>query len=284
MYDGDRGPHRAAGLPRHAERRDGIGVPAPSASSRRPLPPLSPAAWLRYGRIRALLRPLPIRSVLEVGAGQGALGARLACDYDYLGVEPDTRSARVAAERVATAGGRVECCALEDLDATGTFDLVCAFEVLEHLADDRAALAAWHARVRPGGWLLLSVPAWQERMGPADDRVGHYRRYAPDDLTRVLEAAAFVDVHTELYGFPLGYWLEAVRNRLAARRPADTDPTEGTAKSGRWLQPPSWAGAATMLATLPFRAVQRPFARSRRLGTGVIALARRPATGGGSAA
>ena len=54
---------------------------------------------------------------------------------------------------------------------TGAFDLVMAFEVLEHIEDERGALASWVARVRPGGHLLLSVPAHHRRWGPLG-RVG----------------------------------------------------------------------------------------------------------------
>jgi len=45
------------------------------------------------------------------------------------------------------------------------YDMVCAFEVLEHLKRDEAALRDWITLVRPGGHLVLSVPAGPERFG-----------------------------------------------------------------------------------------------------------------------
>jgi SAM-dependent methyltransferase len=224
-------------------------------------PPLTPNAWLRWDVVRRLLDGLEdVERVIEVGAGEGALGARLARRYTYVGVEPDPRSRARARERVGTV---VE--ALPD----DTFDLVCAFEVLEHVEDDGAELRLWRDRLRPGGWLLLSVPAHEKRFGPADRRVGHFRRYEPDRLATLLAETGFETSRVVSYGFPLGYALEAGRHVLAKRGEG-----EGTAGSGRWLQPSDRLGWATRLGTAPFRLLQRPFARTR-LGTGIVALARR---------
>lgn len=245
----------------------------------RRLPPLSLSAWLRYDVVRRVLRALPVQQVqqvLEVGTGQGALGTRLAADYDYTGVEPDARSCATARRRLAALGrGHIAHSDVAGLGGDARFDVVCAFEVLEHLADDDAALREWRERVRPGGWLLLSVPAWSHRWGAADELVGHYRRYSPAQLAARLGQAGFADARIHLYGFPLGYVLEAVRNAAARRARRGDDAGARTAASGRWLQPPAWLGAATMLVTLPFRILQRPFTRTR-LGTGIVAVARRP--------
>ncbi len=65
--------------------------------------PLTPNAWLRYELIKRIL-PAGISDVLEIGCGQGALGARLAQRYRYLGVEPDPESWSVAKTRFGAAG------------------------------------------------------------------------------------------------------------------------------------------------------------------------------------
>ncbi|HEY6791083.1 MAG TPA: class I SAM-dependent methyltransferase, partial [Trebonia sp.] len=128
---------------------------APGTASRgvNAIAPLAPNAWLRFDLVERML-PAGVTDVLEIGCGGGAFGARLAQRYNYLGVEPDIESCKVAQQRVAAGGaGEVRNILAEDL-GDAQFDLVCAFEVLEHIDDDAAAVKDWLARVRPGGWLL----------------------------------------------------------------------------------------------------------------------------------
>ncbi|MGD0245742.1 MAG: methyltransferase domain-containing protein [Streptosporangiaceae bacterium] len=236
--------------------------------------PLTPNAWLRYDLIRRMLPP-DVTDVLEVGCGQGALGVRLARFYRYVGVEPDRASWTVAHNRVSAAGtGEVRNVAVREL-GDSPFDLICAFEVLEHVEDDAAALKEWAERLRPGGWLLLSVPAHQRRFGPADDLVGHFRRYDPDAMKALLAGLGFTQIQLRQYGFPLGYLLEAGRNRIARRRlsrAGGLSAAERTAGSGRLLQPSSGLrGRAARWGTAPFRILQRAFPHT---GTGLIVLAR----------
>jgi SAM-dependent methyltransferase len=236
--------------------------------------PLTPSAWLRYDLIRRML-PAGVTDVLEVGCGQGALGARLAQRYRYLGVEPDLASWSVAERRISAAGsGQVRNVAVEALGSE-QFDLVCAFEVLEHIEDDATAVKQWAARLKAGGWLLLSVPAHQRRYGPADKLVGHFRRYDPDAIAALLASCGFAEIEVRSYGVPLGYLLEAARNLIGRRRLAAAQTqsvAERTAGSGRWLQPSgSVAGAAIRWGTAPFLMLQRAFPKT---GTGLVVLAR----------
>ncbi|HEY0804025.1 MAG TPA: class I SAM-dependent methyltransferase [Pseudonocardiaceae bacterium] len=236
--------------------------------------PLTPNAWLRFDVVERLLPP-DVTDVLEVGCGQGAFGVRLARRYRYLGVEPDVLSYEVALRRMAATGrGEVRNIAVGELDDE-RFDLACAFEVLEHIEDDTAALRDWATRLRPGGWLLLSVPAHQRRYGPADELVGHFRRYDPPAMTELLTDCGFGDITTRLFGMPLGYLLEAGRNAVGRRRLAGVagkSAAERTAGSGRLMQPAgSVRGVATRWATAPFRLAQRAFPAT---GPGLVVRAR----------
>jgi SAM-dependent methyltransferase len=230
-------------------------------------------AWLRWDGVRRALRSTRPSSILEIGAGQGAVGARLAARGDYVGVEPDAESAAVARRRVGANGAVIEG-TIDDAPPDLRADLVCAFEVLEHIEDDVAALGSWRQRLTPGGFILISVPAHQHRFGPADELVGHHRRYGRDDLRTAVEAVGFTVRRIEPYGFGLGHALEAARNRIVARR-LDGRHDVGTPGSGRLFQPGRGVGVLTALVALPGRAVQRLSPRPDR-GVGWLLLAEAP--------
>ncbi|PFG44322.1 2-polyprenyl-3-methyl-5-hydroxy-6-metoxy-1,4-benzoquinol methylase [Isoptericola jiangsuensis] len=263
------------------------GVGAAFRHRARGFAPLAPHAWLRWDVVR---RALPRRpsTVLEIGSGQGAVGMRIAARHDYTAVETDETSWRVATGRITGVAPDARVLHGDEsvLDAAERFDVVCAFEVIEHVDDDAAALAAWAGRLRPGGMLLLSTPAWPDRFGPWDVLAGHYRRYDPADLAARLRAAGLVDVDVRCYDAPLGYLLEAVRNPLARRRErAATAHRPGpsadgaelarqTAGSGRRLQPSSrTVGTLIAVGVAPFRLWQRALPRH---GTGLVAVAHAP--------
>ena len=236
---------------------------------------MPPNAALRWHLVSERITEIQPTTILECGAGQGSVGSRLCREYDYVGIEPDATS-RQTAESRCTEGTRL----LSDIDqlADGeTFDLLCAFEVLEHIEDDKGVLARWVDHVRPGGHVLVSVPADPERFAPADELAGHFRRYSDADLSALFESAGLISLSVEHYGFPLGLALEAGRNTIARRRlTAENDPGDvaaRTAGSGRHLQPPTWTGAAIWWGTGPFRHLQR---RYPHRGPGLVGLARRP--------
>jgi len=77
-----------------------------------------------------------------------------------------------------------------DLDPyAGTFDVVTAFDVLEHLADDAAGLARLRSLLVPGGQLVLTVPAYDFLWSGEDVVSAHHRRYTRRLLERVCRAA-----------------------------------------------------------------------------------------------
>ena len=63
-----------------------------------------------------------------------------------------------------------------------SFDLVAALDVLEHVEDDGASAHALVSLVRPGGWLIVTVPAHQALWGTHDRRLHHLRRYGRRQL------------------------------------------------------------------------------------------------------
>jgi SAM-dependent methyltransferase len=238
------------------------------------VPPLAANATLRWSVVKPVLERLQPRRILEIGCGQGGFGARMASHSEYVGVEMDYESFRVAEARVSRAGGRVMLGSLDVLGDPRPFDLVCAFEVLEHIEFDVDAVAEWSRYLGPEGAVLVSVPAWPNRFGAWDSLVGHYRRYTPDELRQTLSQAGLRDIEHTMYGWPLGYLTEPVRNAIARRsRHRGTDSMEDrTATSGRSLQIDGILGRAVMTAASPFSYAQRLRPAS---GTGIVGLGRR---------
>lgn len=210
-----------------------------------PNSPLGPNKSLRFDAVqRALVdaRHHPKR-ILEIGCGQGAFASRLAQLGDYIGLEPDQSSFAIAEQRLGRLGrGEVRNVDFEQLKTEPDFDLVCAFEVLEHLVDDRAAVMGWSKVLAPDGLLLISTPADPKRYSPYDKYVGHIRRYEPEVLREILLSAGLSDVRVERYGFPFYNLVEWIYGRLAkirSRRPQEASAQERTSESGRVFLTPS---------------------------------------------
>jgi SAM-dependent methyltransferase len=251
-----------------------------TVTHREALPPLAIRAQLRWDVVRPIMTILSPSTTIEIGTGQGAMGARIATmtSRSYMGLELDETSFELAKARIEPLGGVIHRERLEVIDPAPA-QLVCAFEVLEHIEDDRGALETWVRYVAPGGHLLLSVPAHQRRFGPMDTHAGHFRRYSPAELSELVRGAGLVDVVVRLYGAPLGYALEAVRNRIDAKRLADARASGVTmetltAASGRTFQfeRRSWRSDLATIGTLPFRYLQRVWPD----GVGLVLLARKP--------
>jgi SAM-dependent methyltransferase len=75
--------------------------------------------------------------------------------------------------------------------ASGGADVVLAFDVLEHLADDAGALREFFRVLRPGGLLWVSVPADMRLWSAHDVAVGHVKRYSRAELVRAVRGAGF---------------------------------------------------------------------------------------------
>jgi SAM-dependent methyltransferase len=252
----------------------------PIQPSKPSVPPLSVHAWLRYDAVRRLLERVDGGTALEIGVGQGSLGVLLARRFDYTGIDLDEEALSTARERFARYGVDASKLIHGGLETVAgrTFDLVCAFEVLEHFERDVAALAEWRQYLKRGGVILLSVPAGPDRFAKADVKAGHYRRYDRPSINKALTSAGFTDVRVLNYGVPAGYVLEAARNLLARRQlKRDLTPEQRTLSSGRWLQPPDAAAPIMRAIAWPLTLAQRPFMDSDR-GTGLVALAALPQT------
>ena len=129
---------------------------------------------------------------LEVGCGTGTVlhgVSRAFPAMELFASEPFVEGLAFAQQRVRHAtylqmDGRAIPFAEE-------FDVIGAFDVLEHIDEDEAVLAQMHRAARKGGGLLLAVPQHQFLWSPQDDAAGHVRRYNASDMRVKLERAGF---------------------------------------------------------------------------------------------
>jgi SAM-dependent methyltransferase len=126
--------------------------------------------------------------VLDVGCGAGATTIALRSSGRVLGVDFGPEAVSAARGRGLEVA-RMEAGGLAVQD--GAFDVAVALDVLEHLDDDGAAARELHRALRPGGRLLVTVPAYQWLWSSHDEALGHRRRYRRGQLRAVLEAAGF---------------------------------------------------------------------------------------------
>lgn len=130
------------------------------------------------------------RRVLDAGAGIGTFTAEVADGRDVVALEPDPAFVPALRARFADAANvTVRDCPVEELDDEAGFDTILCFNVLEHIAADEAVLTRFASLLRPGGSLLLLVPAHPAAYGRIDDILGHERRYAKRELAQKLEFA-----------------------------------------------------------------------------------------------
>lgn len=135
---------------------------------------------------------LEAQTFLEVGCGTGFVLAGVSA------VLPQLRlfGSEISSAGLAYAARRVEGAELFQMDArvipfSEEFDVIGAFDVLEHIQEDELALREMHCAVRPGGGIVLTVPQHGFLWSQADEHACHVRRYAARDLTAKVEAAGF---------------------------------------------------------------------------------------------
>jgi SAM-dependent methyltransferase len=160
----------------------------------------------------ARARPYLGRRVLDAGAGIGTFTAlAAAAGAEVTALEPNPAFVSHLRERFPEVTV-VEAPAEALWPGLGEFDSILCLNVLEHVRDDAAALRGFCEALRPGGALLLLVPAHPRLYGGYDRAAGHERRYDRRTLRARVEAAGF-DVETLRHVNPLGAlgWLVRVR-------------------------------------------------------------------------
>jgi SAM-dependent methyltransferase len=230
--------------------------------------------WYRGRRriIRAELDRLPLpvgAQVLDAGCGSGRTLVELQRYGDVRGIELSEDAAEMARGRGT---GEVVTGRLEELPWTqATFDLITCLDVIEHTPDDRLTLRELRRVCKPGGWLLVTVPAYQALWSAHDEANHHYRRYSRRGLrAAALDAGWRVERITSFNSMLLA---PAAAVRLAERRWRRNGSADATLHLG-----PEWINRA--LET-PLRIEARWLERGRTLSAGLslMAVLRNPPAG-----
>ncbi len=143
--------------------------------------------------VRAPIHNLPDGfRILEVGCGSGNVLRVLKAVADGRGsVEGLEVSAPAAAAARIRTGLPITNAYLADLHAPKRYDVIAAFDVLEHISDEHAVLQQMRERVTDGGRVILTVPAHPALWSAFDVASEHMRRYTAVALTRALTKAGF---------------------------------------------------------------------------------------------
>lgn len=230
--------------------------------------------WMAYrvDRVMAELERLAVPSdaplkAIDVGSGHGAFRGQMeartrwtidCCDLDIGGLErtPRGRGRRLHYD-ITTRHPSME----------EAYDVVFAMDVLEHVAPPEDFVEHLYFLMRPGGWLVVNVPAIQHLFSPYDRAVGHLRRYNKRLLREHLGDGQLLDVRT------VQYWGMSMVPALLARIAVVRDALDADTVIERGFAPPSDLVNRLMYRTLR---LEGRVLGSPPLGTSLLALARRP--------
>ncbi|MBM3139127.1 MAG: class I SAM-dependent methyltransferase [Chloroflexi bacterium] len=228
--------------------------------------------WWHRGRQRIVKRVLsryvPSGSrILDVGCGPGGTTQSYAGNGRVLAADASPESTRIARSRGLT---------VATMEAThlavrpGSCDAIVSLDLIEHIDDDERALREMYDALRPGGALVVTVPAYQFLWSSHDVAVGHKRRYTKGQLVRLAKRAGF---EIELAAYAMSsIFPAAMAIRLAERlRPKREHPQANFVKLPRVAN--ALLERIVGLGPQPLRFVPVPF------GLSIVLVGRRPADG-----
>lgn len=248
-----------------------------------------PGTWCINSAFLEMIGPLSLtETFIEIGPGEGKVSAFL-CSKGLKGFGVDfsrpmldklrdRMDNHIQAERYSI----IEADVMKQ-DISVQADLVFSIMVLEHIEDDAAFLERMKRLIKPGGKLLICVPARMDKWGIEDELYGHYRRYWRSDLLDRFKQLDLVDIRVWSVAVPIANALLGAsnltirRSHVMARKALSL--SEQTKLSGLKDVPcktlfPSWVKFVLNRYTmLPFLVLQRLFYNSD-IGLSLIACGR----------
>jgi SAM-dependent methyltransferase len=148
---------------------------------------------------------LPVNAeILEIGCGMGGNipmlqqhGSVSAVEMDDFALAYTKKTYDISAHK-----GHLP----DKINCSGHYNLICLFDVLEHVKEDDQALLTVSTLLAPNGYLLITVPAYQWLFGAHDRLLHHFRRYTRESLLRKLRRANLMVLYSTYFNsllFPL---------------------------------------------------------------------------------
>ena len=152
-----------------------------------------------------ILRYFKGRTLIDFGAGIGTFARRLRQkNIDVDCIEPDPQLREALEYEGFTSYAQLS-------HMVKKVDGIYSINVLEHIKDDTAAVKEINERLKPGGVVIIYVPAFQSLYSALDKKIGHHRRYAKEDLERLFEDFEIITIeYVDSLGFIISSLLKKV--------------------------------------------------------------------------
>lgn len=139
-------------------------------------------------------------TIANIGCGAGHFSSDLIRHgYRCDSFEPDPVAFAIAQKRLSMFSS-VYNTGIFDIPDHLQYEMVTMHDVLEHIEDDSTAISRLGKMIKPGGHLIITVPAMQSLFGSHDEQLGHFRRYSRKSLKSLMQGE-FEILTVRYYGF-----------------------------------------------------------------------------------
>lgn len=175
-----------------------------------------PYANAKYEVILNWLKGGKIKTILNAGCGSGELSFILASNgYTVTGFDLDRDYVNLAnknAQKLKMKNCSFKVSGIENYKSHTKYDCVIATDVLEHIENDKYAFEKLLSFTKPGGSVIITVPAGQYLFGFHDEQLGHFRRYSIDNFKKIVPKNLKIK-QIRYFGFfliPVAFWISKI--------------------------------------------------------------------------